>query len=90
MPTFRLCAFHHAAELEALEEMHLWHIAKLSPTLVELTYAHKYHVSIPCAKYIPVRTQVRVTRHTQAKLKERDAFPHFTALVVKTAQALIV
>ncbi|RPD81656.1 hypothetical protein L226DRAFT_555808 [Lentinus tigrinus ALCF2SS1-7] len=81
--------FRLKAELEALEEMHLWHAAKLSPDLVEFVYAHKYHVTIPCTNYTPICPQVRVTMHTQAKLKERDSFPHFTVLIVKTAQALI-
>ncbi|RDX56232.1 hypothetical protein OH76DRAFT_1427885 [Lentinus brumalis] len=81
--------FRLKAELEALEEMHLWHTAKLSPDLMEFVYAHKYHVTIPCAKYTPICHQVRVIKYTQAKLKERDSFPQFTALVVKTAQALI-
>ncbi|KAI0757336.1 hypothetical protein C8Q80DRAFT_94776 [Daedaleopsis nitida] len=69
--------------------MHLWHITKLSSDRIELIYAHKYHVSIPCAKYAPLCPHVRVIKTPQAKLKERDAFPHFTALIVKTAQALI-
>ena len=69
--------------------MHLWHAAKLSPDLMEFVYAHKYHVTIPCTNYTPICPQVRVTMHTQAKLKERDSFPHFTALIVRTAQALI-
>ena len=79
----------HPAELEALEEMHLWHTLKLSPDLVEFVYGNKYHVSIPCQKYTPSCPHVRVTKSTQTKLKERDSFPHFTSLIVKTAQALI-
>ncbi|KAI0735508.1 Spc7 kinetochore protein-domain-containing protein [Earliella scabrosa] len=81
--------FRLKAELEALEEMHLWHTLKLSPDLVEFVYGNKYHVSIPCQRYTPVCPHVRVTKSTQTKLKERDSFPHFTSLIVKTAQALI-
>ena len=69
--------------------MHHWRTTRLSPELVEFVYANKYQVSIPCTKYAPLCAQVRVTKTTQAKLKERDAFPNFTALIVRTAQALI-
>ena len=77
------------AELEALEDLHLWHTAKLSPDLVEFLYASKYYVSIPCTKYTPICPQVQVRKTEQAKLKEKDSFPHFTELIVKTARKLI-
>ncbi|KAI0666330.1 Spc7 kinetochore protein-domain-containing protein [Trametes maxima] len=76
-------------ELEALQDLHLWRTAKHTLDLVEFVYAAKYHVSLPCKDYKPVFGQATVVRTKQAKLKERDAFPQFTDLVVRTARNLV-
>ncbi|KAH9891025.1 Spc7 kinetochore protein-domain-containing protein [Cubamyces lactineus] len=76
-------------ELEALQELHLWRPTKQTADLVEFVYGSKYHVSLPCRRYKPILAQATVTRTKQSKLKERDAFPQFTELVVRTAQSLI-
>ncbi|KAI0374510.1 hypothetical protein BV20DRAFT_1033319 [Pilatotrama ljubarskyi] len=77
-------------ELEALQDLHLWRPVKHTRDLVEFIYASKYHVSLPCRNYKPILSQATVIRNKQAKLKERDAFPQFTDLVVRTARSLIV
>ncbi|CDO75877.1 hypothetical protein BN946_scf184672.g10 [Trametes cinnabarina] len=76
-------------ELEALQDLHLWQPLKHTADLVDFVYASKYHVSLPCRKYKPILGQTTITRTKQAKLKERDAFPHFTDLIVRTARTLI-
>ncbi|PIL30949.1 hypothetical protein GSI_07118 [Ganoderma sinense ZZ0214-1] len=81
--------FRLKAELEALEDLHLWHATKLSPDLVEFIYASKYHVSIPCTRYTPVCSHVQVRKTEQTKMQEKDSFPHFTELVVKTAHKIV-
>ncbi|TBU34906.1 Spc7 kinetochore protein-domain-containing protein [Dichomitus squalens] len=81
--------FRLKAELEALEDLHLWHTTKLSPQLVEFVYASKYHVLVPCTKYTPICAQVQVQKTEQAKTKEKDSFPNFTELIVRTAHRLI-
>ena len=72
-----------------MEDLHLWHLSKLSSDLVELVYASKYHLVMPCTNYTPVRSQVQIQRTEQSKLKERDPFPAFTELTVKTARSLV-
>ena len=79
----------HVAELEALEDLHLWHATKLSPELVEFTYASKYHISLPCTRYTPVCSHVQVRKTEQNKIQEKDSFPHFTELIVKTACKIV-
>ncbi|KAI0359036.1 hypothetical protein OH77DRAFT_1509753 [Trametes cingulata] len=77
-------------ELEALQDLHLWRPVKHTRDLVEFIYASKYQVSLPCRDYKPIPGKANVVRTQQAKLKERDAFPQFTDLVVRTARSLIV
>ena len=76
-------------ELEALQELHLWRPIKQTADLVEFVYGSKYQVSLPCRRYKPLLAQATVTRTKQSKLKERDAFPQVTELIVRTAQSLI-
>ncbi|KAI0651524.1 Spc7 kinetochore protein-domain-containing protein [Trametes meyenii] len=76
-------------ELDALQDLHLWRTAKHTADLVEFVYAAKYHVSLPCKDYKPVLGQATIVRTKQAKLKERDAFPQFTDLAVRTARSLV-
>ncbi|KAI0639064.1 Spc7 kinetochore protein-domain-containing protein [Trametes polyzona] len=76
-------------ELEALQDLHLWRATRYTPSLVELTYASKYHVSLPCKNFAPLLQQATVSRTKQSRVKERDAFPQFTDLVVKTANSLV-
>ncbi|OJT06038.1 Kinetochore protein spc7 [Trametes pubescens] len=76
-------------ELEALQDLHLWRAVKHTSDLVEFLYASKYHVSLPCRNFKPVLSQATIMRTKQSRLKERDAFPQFTDLVVKTAGALL-
>ncbi|KAL7285776.1 hypothetical protein ACG7TL_000885 [Trametes sanguinea] len=76
-------------ELEALCDLHLWRPLKHTANLIEFVYASKYHVSLPCKNYKPVLQQATIMRTKQAKLKERDAFPHFTDLIIRTARSLL-
>ncbi|EIW64941.1 uncharacterized protein TRAVEDRAFT_68623 [Trametes versicolor FP-101664 SS1] len=76
-------------ELEALQDLHLWRAVKHTPDLVEFLYASKYHVTLPCRNFKPVLSQATIVRTKQSRLKERDAFPQFTDLVVKTAGVLL-
>lgn len=62
---------------------------KHTANLIEFVYASKYHVSLPCKNYKPVLQQATIMRTKQAKLKERDAFPHFTDLIIRTARSLL-
>ncbi|KAI0828296.1 Spc7 kinetochore protein-domain-containing protein [Trametes gibbosa] len=76
-------------ELEALQDLHLWRAVTHTSVLVEFTYASKYHVSLSCTNFKPILAQAAITRTKQSKLKERDAFPRFTDLVMKTAASLV-
>ncbi|KAI8995444.1 Spc7 kinetochore protein-domain-containing protein [Trametes punicea] len=76
-------------ELEALHDLHLWRPVKHTADLIEFIYASKYHVSLPCRNYKPILAQATIVRTKHSKLKERDAFPQFTDLMLKTARNLI-
>ncbi|OBZ79248.1 Kinetochore protein spc7 [Grifola frondosa] len=77
-------------ELEALQELHLWRATKITADLVQFVYDSRYQVSIPCTYYCPIPSQVTACKLKAARMKERDPFPQFTNLVLRTAQELIV
>lgn len=79
----------HADELEALEDLHLWRTTKMSPNHMELVYANRYRVVIPCTNYRPFVPQITVTRTSQSESKERDPCPALTKLMVSTAPYLL-
>ncbi|KAI0961141.1 hypothetical protein AcV7_000323 [Taiwanofungus camphoratus] len=77
-------------ELEALQELHLWRVAKITSGVVEVIYASRYQVSIPCIKYKPSLVKANVCRTKNARTRERDPFPQFTDLALQTARQLII
>ncbi|KAI0052899.1 Spc7-domain-containing protein [Auriscalpium vulgare] len=73
-------------ELAALEALHLWHTAKIQPDLFEFVYASRFHVSVPCVKFRPIVSDIRIARTADMPLKFKDAFPRLTELTVRLAQ----
>ncbi|KAJ3547716.1 hypothetical protein NM688_g5373 [Phlebia brevispora] len=69
-------------ELDALQDLHLWRSIKLQPDLIELEYASRYTVSIPCANFRPKVAQLTISRTKGSKLRERDPFPQLTQLML--------
>ena len=76
-------------ELEALQDLHLWRTTKIAPDMIQLIYASRYEVSIPCIKYRPTLADVSVNRTKNLHLKERDPFPRFTTLSLQAAQRML-
>jgi len=74
-----------ADELAALEALHLWHTATVCPELFEFVYASRFHVHVPCARFDPLKDQIRITK-TKEMLKQKDQFPRFTDLTIQVAQ----
>lgn len=79
-------SFDIADELEALQDLHLWCITKVEPTAVELLYASRYEVLVPCIRCRPVVAKVSVRRVKGASMKARDQFPQLTQLALEGAQ----
>lgn len=77
------------AELEALEELHMFRITKVNADLFEYVYASLFHVSIPCKNFIPTLSAVSITRFNKASTRYKDDFPKLSAFLLKTAQWLI-
>jgi kinetochore protein Spc7/SPC105 len=77
------------AELEALEDLHLWRTLKLSPGLVEFLYAARYHVSVLCTNFHPDFSKITVVQTNESKLKERDPFLAFTRLMVESTSHVL-
>ncbi|KAH9912257.1 Spc7 kinetochore protein-domain-containing protein [Epithele typhae] len=81
--------FRLKAELEAMEDLHLWHAVKLTPTVAEFVYASKFRVVVPCVAHRPILARVEVHRTEGSKLKDRDPFPALTQLTLKTSRSLV-
>lgn len=61
----------------------------MTPNMIQLIYASRYEVSIPCMKYRPTLADVNVSKAENLHLKERDPFPRFTTLALQTAQRML-
>jgi kinetochore protein Spc7/SPC105 len=77
------------AELEALEELHMFRITKVNADLFEFVYASLFHVSIPCKNFIPTVSNISITRFGKASTRYKDDFPKLSAFFLKTAQWLV-
>src|SRR5271163_1337079 len=77
------------AELEALEELHMFRATKVNADLFEYVYASLFHVSIPCKKFIPTPSTISITRFRKASTRYKDDFPKLSAFLLKTAQWLV-
>ncbi|TFY67740.1 hypothetical protein EVJ58_g1422 [Rhodofomes roseus] len=76
-------------ELEALQDLHLWRTTKITSDLIQLVYASRFQVSIPCMKYRPTLSGVAVTRAKNFHVRERDPFPRFTSLALQASQQML-
>ncbi|KAL5495664.1 hypothetical protein ACEPAI_1127 [Sanghuangporus weigelae] len=77
-------------ELESLQALHSWRLAKLSQQLIELVFEEQLFVSIPCTKLRPVTPKITIKRIHQANeskcSKRIDLHPLFSELVVRQAE----
>jgi len=73
-------------ELAALEELHLWHTARLSSDLYEFVYAARFCVRVPATAFEPRLTEVSIARTAGMPPKFKDQFPVLTDLAIALAQ----
>ncbi|KAL5534634.1 hypothetical protein ACEPAG_1097 [Sanghuangporus baumii] len=77
-------------ELEWLQALHSWRLAKVSQQLIELVFEEQFFVSIPCMKFRPVTPKITIKRIHQANDSKRskriDLHPLFSELVVRQAE----
>ncbi|KZT65577.1 hypothetical protein DAEQUDRAFT_768746 [Daedalea quercina L-15889] len=76
-------------ELEALQDLHLWRATKISPDFIQLVYASRYEVSIPCIRFRPTLVEVTINRAKNSHSRERDPFPRFTTLALQAGQQML-
>ncbi|KAF8898451.1 Spc7 kinetochore protein-domain-containing protein [Infundibulicybe gibba] len=77
-------------ELEALEDLHKFHISQVSSELFEYVYASQFCVTIPCKNFIPVPTQVDIKQVGNAQAATKDEFPHLSNFLLEMAKRQIV
>ncbi|KAJ3875841.1 Spc7 kinetochore protein-domain-containing protein [Lentinula edodes] len=76
-------------ELQALEDLHMFHISKVQPDLFEFTYASAYHITIPCQDYLPLVNSVDISRLPELCTKYKDEFPILTNFLLSAAKEYI-
>ncbi|KAJ3923135.1 Spc7 kinetochore protein-domain-containing protein [Lentinula edodes] len=76
-------------ELQALEDLHMFHISKVQPDLFEFTYASAYHITIPCQDYLPLVDSVDISRLPELCTKYKDEFPVLTNFLLSAAKEYI-
>lgn len=79
-------AFKLKAELDALEQINLWRVAKVGPQLFDLVYASLFRVTVPCEKFSPIFPKIEITRTKVPPPRFRDHFPIFTDTTMRVAQ----
>jgi len=78
-----------SAELEALEDLHMLRITKVSANLFEYVYSSTFFVSIPCIDFRPVVRKVRITRSGKSRTRYKDEFPKLSKFLLASANFLI-
>lgn len=73
-------------ELDVLEDLHMFHVSKVSSELFEFVYASTLHVSVPCKNFRPVVERVEISRLGFVKNRYKDDFPLLSRFLLATAQ----
>ncbi|KAF8641136.1 hypothetical protein AX17_000778 [Amanita inopinata Kibby_2008] len=76
-------------ELEALEDLHMFHATRVGPDLFRYIYASQFEVTIPCHNHIPIVTQVDVTRLEGLRMRYKDEFPELSDFFLSMAKQQI-
>jgi len=77
------------AELEALEDLHMFRITKVNAILFEYVYSSLFHVSIPCEKFISLVTKVNIKYYGKPDSRYKDDFPRLSAFLLTSANQYI-
>lgn len=76
-------------ELEALEDLHRFHITRVDEIVFEYVYASHFRITIPCKNYLPIATSVDITRVGNPMTKAKDDFPKLSNILLQAAKALV-
>ncbi|KAJ3825277.1 Spc7 kinetochore protein-domain-containing protein [Lentinula raphanica] len=76
-------------ELQALEDLHMFHISNVQPGIFEYTYASAYQITIPCRNYLPLVNQVGILRIPELRSRYKDEFPVMTQFLLSAAEEYI-
>ncbi|KAG6866877.1 hypothetical protein C0991_008814 [Blastosporella zonata] len=78
------------AELESLEDLHMFRVTKVNAEEFEYVYASQFRVTIPCKNYVPVISRVDVVRMDMTRTRAKDNFPGLSDLLLRKAKEQIV
>lgn len=81
------CLQHPLEKLDAIQELHLWRPMTINSGMVQLVYASRYTVSIPCVAFTPVPSGVTISRIPPPPNKRPDPFPHLSELALTSVQS---
>lgn len=76
----------HPGELQALEDLHMFHASKIHSDVFEYIYASEYQVIIPCRNYHPVTKEIEILRLPEMQTKCKDDFPRLTSFLLSAAR----
>ncbi|KAJ3993782.1 Spc7 kinetochore protein-domain-containing protein [Lentinula boryana] len=76
-------------ELQALEDLHMFHISKVQPGIFEYTYASAYQVTVPCQNYLPLVERVDISRVPEIRTKYKDEFPILSSFLLSAAKEYV-
>ncbi len=82
--------FTSAEELEGLEDLHMFRATRISPDLFQYVYNSQFCVTIPCQNFVPIVTQVNITRMKDSRLRYKDRFPTLSNFWLETAKQQII
>ncbi|KAJ3780603.1 Spc7 kinetochore protein-domain-containing protein [Lentinula aff. detonsa] len=76
-------------ELQALEDLHMFHISQVQPDIFEYTYASAYQVTVPCQNYLPLVERVDISRVPEIRTKYKDEFPILSSFLLSAAKEYV-
>ena len=75
--------------MDALQILHSWRVTRVSAHFLEMVYDNQLKVSVPCLKYRPDVSGIRISHvEEHSRKKVTDSFPIFSAFAVDKAQRL--
>ena len=78
-----------AGELEALENLHMFQATRIAPELFQYIYNSQFQVTIPCQNFVPIVTQVDITRTEKISTRYKDQFPKLSNFFLEMAKRQI-
>ncbi|KIK70415.1 hypothetical protein GYMLUDRAFT_65648 [Collybiopsis luxurians FD-317 M1] len=76
-------------ELEALEDIHMFHVIKARSNVFEYVYASEYHVVIPCRNYSPLTSQIDIVSLPEMRARFKDDLPSLSSFLLNAAKEYI-